>query len=154
MDKRRSWDVLLLGGASGTGKTRLSYPLAQAYGVGITEVDDFTTLLEAVTTPEQQTVLHYWRTQPDAVEWPAEDILQQHLALAQVLSPGLEAVIARHLEEHLPVVMEGDYLLPSLAARSEFAGVAAEGRVRCVFLREFEERQLLQNLLGREPAAG
>lgn len=35
------WQVLLLGGASGVGKSSVSYRLAQHYGVGLTEVDDF-----------------------------------------------------------------------------------------------------------------
>ena len=154
LERLRSWDVLLLGGASGTGKTRLSYPLARHYGAAIMEVDDFTTLLEQMTTPEQQTVLHYWKTHPEAVQWPAEDILEQHLALAQVLGPGLEAVIARHLENRSPVVLEGDYLLPALVARSHFAGIPAAGRVCGLFLLEPEEIQLRRNMQGREPEAG
>jgi 2-phosphoglycerate kinase len=50
----RTWQVLLLGGASGVGKTHVSYRLAQHYAVGITEVDDFHVILERMTTPEQQ----------------------------------------------------------------------------------------------------
>jgi len=49
----RDWQVLLIGGASGVGKTAVSYRVAERYGVGITEVDDFQVLLEAMTTPEQ-----------------------------------------------------------------------------------------------------
>src|SRR4051812_40099507 len=43
---RRTWEVLLLGGASGTGKTRVAYTLAQHLGVGITQVDDLYVVLE------------------------------------------------------------------------------------------------------------
>ena len=41
MKARPPWQVLLFGGASGVGKTSVSYRLAQHFGVGITEVDDF-----------------------------------------------------------------------------------------------------------------
>ena len=44
----------MIGGASGVGKTLVSYPLARQFGVGITEVDDFYGVLERMTTPEQQ----------------------------------------------------------------------------------------------------
>ena len=37
----RRWEVLLLGGASGVGKTQVGYRLAHHFAVGITEVDDF-----------------------------------------------------------------------------------------------------------------
>jgi len=51
-DVTRSWQVLLIGGASGSGKTRVSYRLANHFNVGITEVDDFQVILERMTTPE------------------------------------------------------------------------------------------------------
>lgn len=53
MNTQRPWQVLLLGGASGVGKTSVSYRLAQHYGVGLTEVDDFQVVLEGMTTPDQ-----------------------------------------------------------------------------------------------------
>ena len=56
----RPWQVLLIGGASGAGKTSVSYRLANHFNVGITEVDDFQVILERMTTPAQQPELH-WR---------------------------------------------------------------------------------------------
>ena len=50
-EEERPWDVLLLGGASGTGKSTVSYPLARHFGVALMEADDFTTVLERMTTP-------------------------------------------------------------------------------------------------------
>ena len=47
----RPWQVLLIGGASGAGKTSVSYRLAHHFNVGITEVDDFQVILERMTTP-------------------------------------------------------------------------------------------------------
>jgi hypothetical protein len=62
---RRDWDVLLLGGAAGTGKTTIGYRVARLFDVGIVEVDDFQVILERMTTPQQQPALHFWRTHPD-----------------------------------------------------------------------------------------
>ncbi|MFI6217953.1 hypothetical protein ACIBCD_38605 [Nocardia brasiliensis] len=60
----RDWQVLLLGGASGSGKSRLSYPLARHYRVPLVEVDDLVLAVQAMTTPAQQPMLHYWDTIP------------------------------------------------------------------------------------------
>ncbi len=150
----RSWQVLLLGGASGTGKTSVSYRLARYFDVALTEVDDFQVVLETMTTPEQQPVLHYWRTHPEAANLPAEQIVEQQIAVGQVMTPALAAVIANHLKTRTPVVLEGDFILPTLAAQSTFAGMKRNNAVRGVFLYEGDEAQLLANFLQREPESG
>jgi len=140
------WDVLLIGGASGTGKTSVSYRLAQHFGIGISEVDDLTVLLKRMTTPEQQPILHYWDTHADGMEWTAEQIVELTISVVQVMAPGIEAVITNHLEGNVPLVLEGDYLLPSLAT--------PDGSVRGVFLYEPDEAQIVANFLQREPDEG
>jgi 2-phosphoglycerate kinase len=150
----RAWDVLLIGGPSGVGKTQVSYPVARHFGIGITEVDDFQVMLERMTTPEQQPALHFWNTHPEAPSLPAEQIMEQGLEIGRVMLPALEAVIANHLESNAPVVLEGDFILPELAARTQFMDEPNGGRVRAVFLYEPDEAQLVQNYAAREPEAG
>jgi 2-phosphoglycerate kinase len=145
---RRSWDVLLIGGASGVGKTSVSYRLARHFDVGITEVDDLFIALETLTTPEQQPVLHYWRTNPEAANLTAEGIVELHTAVCRALSPAIEAVIANHIEECTPIVLEGDYLLPELLART------ASVRVKGVWLYEPDAAQITRNYALREPDEG
>ena len=145
------WDVLLIGGASGTGKTSISYRLAQHFGVGITEVDDLHLVLATMTTPAQQPTLHYWATKPDSVEMSAQDILELHVAVCRVLTPALQAVITNHVEERTPLVLEGDYLLPELLTAWRKANPAQADRVQGLFLHEPDEAQLVRNFLQREP---
>ena len=141
----------MLGGASGTGKTQVSYRLAQHFAVGLTEVDDFQVLLERMTMPGQQPVLHFWRTHPDLGSLSAEQVFEQGLEVGRVMAAGLEAVIANHLAEQTPVVLEGDFIHPELAARPHFDDQPNDGRVRSVFLYERDETQLLANFALREP---
>ncbi len=150
----RRWDVLLLGGASGAGKTAIAHRLARHFDLGLTPVDDFQVLLETMTTPEQQPALHFWRTHPDPGSLSAEDIVAQGHSLRQVMAVGLEAVIANHLDGQGPVLLEGDFISPTLAAQASFGGLANAGRVRAIFLMEDDEQQLLANFLQREPAGG
>lgn len=150
----RSWMVLLIGGASGAGKTSISYGVARHFGVGITEVDDFQVILEKMTTPEQQPVLHYWQTHLQHQAVTAEQIFEHSLAVAQVMHPALEAVIANHLEGNVPIVLEGDFILPSLAAQSTYSEYPNNGRVRGVFIDEPDEAQFVANYAQREPDQG
>ncbi len=149
-----SGQVWLIGGASGTGKTHVAYPVARALGAPIVEVDDIVEALLCMTTPEQQPVLHFRRTHPEAARYAPEQIVDLQVAVAEALVPALDAVVGNHLETRVPVVIEGDYLLPSFAVRSSYAGQSAEGRVRAVFVDEPDERRLVRNYRDREPAAG
>lgn len=139
-----NWQVLLLGGASGSGKSALSYPLARRYGTPIVEVDDLVEALQAITTPEQQPTLHYWRAHPDAARLPVEHVVERQIAIARALRPAVEAVIDNHVRTGTPVIIEGDYLLP---------GPLPAG-VRAVFVHEPDAAQLARNYRQREPRAG
>lgn len=143
--------MLLIGGASGVGKTRVSYRLAQHYGVGITEIDDFQVILEHMTTPAQQPVLHFFRTDPDAFHrLDDEQKLAFAIRYADVMAEPLEVVVANHLAGGPALVLEGDFLPPSLAARAAFDGIPAAGRVRAIIVYEDDEAQIARNYLARE----
>ncbi len=143
----QNWDVLIIGGPSGVGKSSVSYPLARHFDVPIVEVDDLFHAVEALTTPEQQPMIHYWQTHPEAAEFPAERILELFLEVSHSLSPAIEAVINNHIETRAPVILDGDYILPEMAARySE--------RVKAIFLYEEDHSQITSNFLKREPNAG
>lgn len=149
MSGQRPWQILLLGGASGVGKTSVSYRLAHRYGVGLTEIDDFQAILERMTTPEQYPALHFFRNRPE--EWrrlDEEERLAHSLRVAEALAGALELVIANHLDGS-PIVLEGDFLLPDLAIRSAYDSVPAAGRVRGLFLYD-DEAQIERNYLARE----
>lgn len=150
MSDDRQWDVLLIGGASGVGKTSVSYRVARHFGIGITEVDDFHLILELMTTPEQYPVIHLFRTDPEAFFRMSEDEKLEHaIAYSTVMARPLEHVIANHLDFGPPLVLEGDFILPKLAARPSFNSIAAGGRVRVVIIHE-DEQQIATNFHARE----
>lgn len=143
----RAWDVLLIGGASGTGKSTVAHEIARRFAIPVTPVDDIVTALMALTTPEQQPVLHRFWTEPGALDWPAQRIVEHTLEVVRVLMPGIRAVIDDHLGFATPVILEGDYLSPELVR-------ADDDRVRAVFIHEPDEAAITANLLAREPDTG
>lgn len=145
---RRDWCVLLIGGASGSGKTCVSYPIAKMYGVNLIEADDFQVFLEAMSTPEQQPEIHYWETHPDWQQEGVEATVGQLIDVGRAFIPGLEAVIKNHIESDMPVVIEGDFILPELCALFD------SSKVKSVFIHEPSREQILNNYLIREPDYG
>ncbi|MCL1820527.1 MAG: hypothetical protein FWG36_07730 [Oscillospiraceae bacterium] len=142
---KRNWDVLLIGGASGTGKTSVSLPLARHFRIDLVRVDDFQVLLEVMTTPETHPAIHYWRTHPNWWEEPIENTVKQLVDVGRALIPGLTAVVKEgHLDDNVPMILEGDFILP------EFADSFKDSRVKSVFIHEPDKEQILQNYLNRE----
>jgi hypothetical protein len=70
------------------------------------EFDDVVEALKVMTSPEQQPVLHYWDTHPQAMSWSAEEIVALTGRVCDVLAPAAEAVVANHIENAHPVVLE------------------------------------------------
>ncbi|WP_237531935.1 hypothetical protein [Streptomyces sp. SID8352] len=140
------WRVLVVGGASGMGKTGVARTLARRYGVPLVEVDDIVEALLAVTLPEHLPEVHHWRVHPEAAHGAPASVAAQQLAIAEALAPAVGAVVANHVETGTPVVLEGDYLLPPVTAPG--------GPVRAVFLHEDDEERVTANYLDREPEAG
>lgn len=141
----RAWQVLLVGGPSAVGKTTVAYRLAARYGIGITEIDDLHQAARAMTTAREQPLLH----EADAWRRLSEDgRLARMLAVSEALAPAIAAVVAQHIEARVPVVLEGDFLLPALAA-----DLVSGGGVRAIFLDEGDEGRIARNLEVREGRA-
>jgi 2-phosphoglycerate kinase len=144
------FDVLLLGGASGTGKSSIVRELASRLGMGLTPLDDIQIVLERMADPQRFPVLHEWRLHPDRVlALDDEGMLLHTQEYAGVMAQALEPVIAEHLRSSTPVLFEGDFILPSFAAMPSFEEVPTTGRVRALFLFETED-QLAKNFRMRE----
>lgn len=63
------------------------------------------------------------------------------------MSHRLEVVVAHHVATGLPLVLEGDGIVPSLAAQHNFAGSdVEEGQVRSVFIYEPDEKVIEANM--------
>jgi len=140
------WVVLLIGGASGVGKSSMSHRLARLLDANLTELDDISIAMRAATTPEQQPLLHFWETDlAEFLSWTDDQRAEHHLRVCrEVYHPVIEAVIADHLETGIRVVYEGDYFTPELIAR------IGDQRVQGLFVSEPDEAQIRANLTGRE----
>ena len=144
MSVSRDWDILIIGGASGSGKTVISRALARLYEIDLVRVDDFQVLLEAITTPETLPAIHYWEEHPN---WRDEGVgaaVSRLIDAGQALAPGLTAVVNDHLTENIPMILEGDFILP------EFSVSFENPRVKAIFIHEPSREQILQNYLARE----
>ena len=144
MDGTRNWTVLFIGGASGTGKSSLAYDIGKYYGVNVLEVDDIYVAVKAATSKEQFPAIHYW---DEGLDWKTIGIeanVDWLQAVSKEMNEILKELVERHLEDQLPVIIEGDFISPKIMINFPRPSVQA------VFLMEENQNQIIQNYLSRE----
>ena len=153
---RPGWRVLLIGGSSGVGKTLVARTLGRRLGLSVLLVDDIRMSIQQVTTPAEQPGIHYFRVHPTIWQKLPEELCDGFLAVGQALMRPLSVNIAHHVfvKGTGPVIIEGDGILPALAARRDFSNMhftpaPVTNEVRSVFLIEPDEEELLRNMHRR-----
>jgi 2-phosphoglycerate kinase len=140
----RNWTVLFIGGASGTGKSSIAYEIARYYGVSVLEVDDLHLAIETVTTKERFPAIHYWKTGVNWMDIGVEGNVNWLIDVSKEMIPVLKELVNRHIEDRLPIIIEGDFISP------EFAKSFDNPEVKSIFINEPDINQILQNYQSRE----
>lgn len=152
VEARLPWDVLLIGGPSGVGKSTAAKYLSCRFKVPWLQVDDLRLALQAsqVRLPDaEDTGKLYFFDAPDVWQLPAERVRDGFIGVGEALSPAIAKVITNHLATAEPMILEGDGLLPSLLSRADIQAWDPSGRVRAVMVAPPDEEIILQNMLER-----
>lgn len=137
-ESRAPWYVLLVGGPSGIGKTTVAAQIARRLDVAWLMVDDLRLALQRSGVAI-----------PDNPRAAALDPSEGAVAVGELVSPAIEVVIENHVDQRIPVVIEGDGILPSVLERPTVRPRATGGHVRAVFLTERDEDAIYANLVAR-----
>ena len=114
--------VLLIGGPSGVGKTTAAAQVARRLGATWLGVDDLRLALERTGVQV-----------PDSRLAAAFDAPGGLVTVGELLSPAIEVVTENHVDQRMPLVIEGDGILPSLP-RPALSPRAGDRRARpCSF---------------------
>lgn len=151
------WQVLLVGGSSGVGKTAATQQLARHLGVSQLLVDDVRLALQEFTSAEQYPDLHHLELALGAGGLSAEEICSGLIRVGELLVAPLATIIAHHVVVAGvgPVIIEGDGVTPQLATKTDFAGqkffwgLRLADQVRSLFIVEPEEDVILANMRAR-----
>jgi 2-phosphoglycerate kinase len=143
------WQVLLIGGSGGTGKTMVTEVLSQRLRTAAGQVDDFRLVLQQVTSVEEHPALHYFVTTPDLWQQPPERLCERLGEVATEVSKALRIVISHHAVTRHAYILEGDGLRPSIVAQQVFTDPDTRGLVQAVFLFESDEKEIRRNMLDR-----
>ncbi len=142
--KRPLWNVLVIGGAAGVGKTTVARDLSERCGVSVLPTDAIWLALKAATDPASYPELHHF--DPPDTEWQKHEPKywrDRHIQSAKAISQALDPVIEYYLSERWPVIVEGTWVSPATAAcwTGRYEGL------RAVFIHEPED--LRSYLLSR-----
>ena len=146
-----SWDALLLGGISGTGKSTVARQLGLRFGIPWLQVDLFRLAFQhsRATLPRGNDDLYLFWDVPEVWTRPPEQLRDALIGTGEAMSPAVEIIAASHMDHAGPAIFEGDCILPSLSAYPLLRERVASGQVALAFLVEPSEEVLLGTMLAR-----
>lgn len=146
-----TWTVALIGGSSGVGKSTTAEQVGLRFGVPWLQLDDVRLALQSsrVTLPERTEALYFFEETPNVWRLPPERLRDGLIALSDVLSVAVEAVVEKHVTSAAPVLIEGDSIVPSMLTRRSLRDAVHDKRVRPIFVIESEEEAIRASLEAR-----
>lgn len=125
-DQRR---VILVGGAPGVGKSTVARAIAARWGAASLTVDDVMVAARYLTTEESHPALHPMRVVGGHVNYfsnaPLEQLVEDALAQEAAVWPIVERLVASHIANESPVVIDWWLLRPRDVALLNNSGVAS-----------------------------
>ena len=124
--------IVLIGGATGTGKSTVATEVAYRLGVTrVTSTDFVRQTMRAFFTPEFLPAIHTssfdaGKTLPSAQEEEVDPLLHGFLEQTRHVLVGVRALIDRSLEEGWSMVLEGVHLVPGMLPRPIEGALAVE----------------------------
>jgi 2-phosphoglycerate kinase len=115
--------IVLIGGATGTGKSTIASEVAYRLGITrVTSTDFVRQTMRALFTAEFLPAIHYssfdaGRALPTAQEEEIDPLLHGFLEQTRHVLVGVQAAIERSLEEGWSIVIEGVHLVPGMLPR-------------------------------------
>ena len=109
--------IVLIGGASGVGKTSLAISMANVLDIPrVAATDDIRQIMRLMLSPELMPSIHTssylaWSSLPMATR-DLDPVLIGFREQVKVVSLGVRAILDRCLEEHSSVIIDGVHLLP------------------------------------------
>jgi 2-phosphoglycerate kinase len=147
--------IILLGGASGTGKTSLALEVSRRLGISrVLSTDAIRQVMRIMLSPELIPAIHvssFDAYQTLAMPAGADDaeenpVVRGFMAQASVVSVGVRAMIDRAIEENASLVLDGVTLVPGLIDLERYADVA---HVIYLVVARLDEKALRQHFLKR-----
>lgn len=111
--------ILLLGGATGAGKTALAQEVAHRLGIaGLVSTDSIRQIMRIMLSRDLVPAIHAssydaWRTLPDQPPG-ADSVLEGFRAMSATVSVGVRAMIDRAVAENSSLIIDGVSLVPGL----------------------------------------
>lgn len=148
----RSWTVLVILGASGTGKSTAARELAVRQDASWLQVDDLRLVLQysRVSLPERTERLYFFEQTENVWSLPVNELVQGFIDVAELMLPSVRVVIDSHVVTNVPLVLEGDGILPGLLNDPVIRPHAEAGSAKFCTVSADGAGELLESMLRRD----
>lgn len=147
----RPWNTLVLFGASGTGKSMAAAEIRRRCDVTSMQIDDLRLALQysRVMLPERSDQLYFFEQTDDVWTRTPAELRQAFVHVAEIMMPAVRTVIHSHVVTDVPMVIEGDGVLPALVDDPILTPLVESGVIRFCCIATPDVDELVENMLSR-----
>jgi 2-phosphoglycerate kinase len=148
---QKTWKALVLYGASGTGKSTAAAAIARDCGITWMQADDLRLALQysKATLPEHNSDLYYFTDTPGFWNRPTAELRDAFVGTAKAMAPAIRIVLGSHIATQVPIVLEGDGVLPAISEDPQIKPWVESGDIRFCCIAAESHAELLRNMIDR-----
>jgi 2-phosphoglycerate kinase len=142
--------VLLLTGASGTGKSTVAQHLGRTAAADVIHVDDIRVVLESAAHGADADTFRRGRQTAVDTTVPVASAVDAWTAVAALTSRALRQLLLMRVIYGHRLLVEGDTITPAMLSSPPLSQLAARGLLTCVVLETRSRQQLAAHLRQRD----
>jgi 2-phosphoglycerate kinase len=125
--------------------------MARERGIAWLQVDDLRLALQYshATIPEGSDALYWFLRRPGFAHLPVEEVRDAYVGVARAMLPAVRVAIESHVITDVPMILEGDGIIPDLVDDPAVAPLVAAGVVRFCCVEAPSADALMQAMLER-----
>lgn len=145
MNYQSKQPIVLIGGASGTGKTVLGNELSKRLRIPLMQADDIRIAMQVAERHNRNAIVNFFKHKNHFKAYSARQLSKFHEKVSGEVCCAIQEIVMHHHLTNLPVIIEGDDLIPQFLKKA----TRIHKSIKAFVLHQPDEDSLRESIIRR-----